>query len=239
MIAAQLVERLPHEGARDLEDVGDLLLGELGARHQPPLDDRGGDRVDDALRAAGRRRVGAACARGAPAGARPAAGSPSGLAMLIGKYGDSAICAVDVYAKVYTLCSDCNRNRGSERIRKEITDGQTQHACARHRQRLPGRRHGGRAAAHRRRAQRHRQVVRRSTKTAAPTGRCSKARPWQRGRYRLVFSVAPYFRARGVDLPDPPFIDDVQLDFGIADPSGHYHVPLLVSPWSYSTYRGS
>lgn len=60
-----------------------------------------------------------------------------------------------------------------------------------------------------------------------------------KGRYRLVFSVAPYFRARGALLSDPPFIDDVQLDFGIADPAAHYHVPLLVSPWSYSTYRGS
>ena len=59
------------------------------------------------------------------------------------------------------------------------------------------------------------------------------------GRYRLVFSVAPYFRAKGVQLPQPPFIDDVQLDFGIADAGGHYHVPLLVSPWAYSTYRGS
>ena len=59
------------------------------------------------------------------------------------------------------------------------------------------------------------------------------------GRYRLVFAVAPYFRKRGVVLPDPPFIDDVQLDFGIADASARYHVPLLVSPWSYSTYRGS
>ena len=59
------------------------------------------------------------------------------------------------------------------------------------------------------------------------------------GRYRLIFEVAPYFRARDVALPEPPFIDVVQLDFGIADASGHYHVPLLVSPWSYSTYRGS
>jgi 5-hydroxyisourate hydrolase len=59
------------------------------------------------------------------------------------------------------------------------------------------------------------------------------------GRYRLVFAVAPYFRARGVALPEPAFIDTVQLDFGIADAKGHYHVPLLVSPWSYSTYRGS
>ena len=59
------------------------------------------------------------------------------------------------------------------------------------------------------------------------------------GRYRLLFEVAPYFRALGVVLPEPAFIDTVQLDFGIADAAGHYHVPLLVSPWSYSTYRGS
>ena len=59
------------------------------------------------------------------------------------------------------------------------------------------------------------------------------------GRYRLVFEVAAYFRTRGVALPDPPFIDQVPLDFGIADAAGRYHVPLLVSPWSYSTYRGS
>ena len=62
---------------------------------------------------------------------------------------------------------------------------------------------------------------------------------FQRGRYRLIFSVATYFRERGAEIPDPPFIDEVQLDFGIADASLHYHVPLLVSPWSYSTYRGS
>ena len=59
------------------------------------------------------------------------------------------------------------------------------------------------------------------------------------GRYRLVFEVAGYFRSPGVALPDPPFIDQVPLDFGIADANGRYHVPLLVSPWSYSTYRGS
>jgi 5-hydroxyisourate hydrolase len=59
------------------------------------------------------------------------------------------------------------------------------------------------------------------------------------GRYRLVFSVAAYFRERGVALPDPAFIDEVPIDFGIADAGGHYHVPLLVSPWAYSTYRGS
>jgi 5-hydroxyisourate hydrolase len=66
-----------------------------------------------------------------------------------------------------------------------------------------------------------------------------KADEMAAGRYRLLFEVAPYFRARGVALPDPAFIDTVQLDFGIADAAGHYHVPLLVSPWSYSTYRGS
>ncbi len=59
------------------------------------------------------------------------------------------------------------------------------------------------------------------------------------GRYRLVFEVAAYFRARGVTLPEPPFLDVVPLEFGIADPAAHYHVPLLASPWSYSTYRGS
>ena len=59
------------------------------------------------------------------------------------------------------------------------------------------------------------------------------------GRYRLVFEVAAYFRARGVALPEPPFLETVPLEFGIADPQAHYHVPLLCSPWSYSTYRGS
>lgn len=59
------------------------------------------------------------------------------------------------------------------------------------------------------------------------------------GTYRLVFDVAAYFRGRGAALPEPPFLDQVSLDFGIADVSQHYHVPLLVSPWSYSTYRGS
>lgn len=62
---------------------------------------------------------------------------------------------------------------------------------------------------------------------------------FQPGRYRLVFEVADYFRARRVTLPEPAFLDEVPLDFGIADPQAHYHVPLLASPWSYSTYRGS
>ena len=61
----------------------------------------------------------------------------------------------------------------------------------------------------------------------------------KKGTYRLVFDVAGYFRARGVVLPEPNFLDQVSLDFGVAHADQHYHVPLLVSPWSYSTYRGS
>ena len=61
----------------------------------------------------------------------------------------------------------------------------------------------------------------------------------KKGTYRLVFEVAAYFRGRGVQLPDPPFLDRVSLDFGIAHADKHYHVPLLATPWSYSTYRGS
>lgn len=60
-----------------------------------------------------------------------------------------------------------------------------------------------------------------------------------RGRYQLVFQVGAYFKALGVPLPDPPFLDEVTLAFGIADAASHYHVPLLVSPWSHATYRGS
>ena len=59
------------------------------------------------------------------------------------------------------------------------------------------------------------------------------------GTYRLVFDVAAYFKSRDVDLPEPPFLDKVSLDFGVAHEDQHYHVPLLASPWSYSTYRGS
>ena len=59
------------------------------------------------------------------------------------------------------------------------------------------------------------------------------------GRYELVFSVGDYFRKFGQALPEPLFVDEVVLRFGVADATVHYHVPLLVSPWSYSTYRGS
>ena len=59
------------------------------------------------------------------------------------------------------------------------------------------------------------------------------------GRYRLVFGVAAYFRSLGTALAEPPFLDEVPLDFGLATPGAHYHVPLLASPFAYSTYRGS
>ncbi|MDI1295866.1 MAG: hydroxyisourate hydrolase [bacterium] len=70
-------------------------------------------------------------------------------------------------------------------------------------------------------------------------GRCPGLPPIDPGRYRLEFAVAAYFLAAGIDLPDPPFLDLIAIDFGVADPAGHYHVPLLVSPYGYSTYRGS
>lgn len=59
------------------------------------------------------------------------------------------------------------------------------------------------------------------------------------GRYELVFHVGAYFKAKGVALPEPAFLDAVPIRFAMAEADGHYHVPLLVSPWSFSTYRGS
>lgn len=59
------------------------------------------------------------------------------------------------------------------------------------------------------------------------------------GQYELVFHIGAYFRSLGVTLPSPGFLDTVPLRFGMAEADGHYHVPLLASPWSYSTYRGS
>ena len=59
------------------------------------------------------------------------------------------------------------------------------------------------------------------------------------GVYELVFHAGRYFAGQGVALPNPPFLDEVVIRFGIADPDGHYHVPLLISPYGYSTYRGS
>ena len=74
-------------------------------------------------------------------------------------------------------------------------------------------------------------------------GRCGapllEGETMQPGRYELVFGAGAYFAAAGVDLPEPRFIDEVTIAFGIAHADQNYHVPLVVSPWSYSTYRGS
>lgn len=59
------------------------------------------------------------------------------------------------------------------------------------------------------------------------------------GTYELVFHAGDYFARRGINLPEPRFVDRVILRFGIANQDENYHVPLLVSPWSWSTYRGS
>jgi 5-hydroxyisourate hydrolase len=74
-------------------------------------------------------------------------------------------------------------------------------------------------------------------------GRCSEplleGADFTNGEYELVFHAGDYFAAVGLTLPTPRFVDRVVLRFGVADSRAHYHVPLLVSPWSYSTYRGS
>ncbi len=74
-------------------------------------------------------------------------------------------------------------------------------------------------------------------------GRCDgpllEGEAFAAGRYQLVFHAGDYFAELGVDLPDPPFLDRVVIAFGIAAPGEHYHVPLLISPYGYSTYRGS
>jgi 5-hydroxyisourate hydrolase len=59
------------------------------------------------------------------------------------------------------------------------------------------------------------------------------------GRYRLEFDVAAYFRALSIPQIEPPFLEMVPIEFGVADSAQNYHIPLLLSPWSYSTYRGS
>lgn len=74
-------------------------------------------------------------------------------------------------------------------------------------------------------------------------GRCDapllQGDAFARGVYELDFHAGDYFARRGTPMDEPRFVDVVTLRFGIADPGSHYHVPLLVSPWSYSTYRGS
>lgn len=74
-------------------------------------------------------------------------------------------------------------------------------------------------------------------------GRCDapllQGDDYRSGVYQLQFSAGDYYRARGVQLPEPAFLDVVVLRFGINAEQDHYHVPLLISPYSYSTYRGS
>src|SRR5690349_2757620 len=74
-------------------------------------------------------------------------------------------------------------------------------------------------------------------------GRCNapllEGEELQPGQYELVFAAGDYFASQGVALAEPRFIDRVTIAFGVADASQNYHVPLVVSPWSYSTYRGS
>lgn len=74
-------------------------------------------------------------------------------------------------------------------------------------------------------------------------GRCDapllEGEAMQAGQYVLVFNAGDYFAAQGMSLPQPRFLDQVTIAFGIADPTQNYHVPLVVSPWAYSTYRGS
>lgn len=79
--------------------------------------------------------------------------------------------------------------------------------------------------------------------TTNADGRCDapllEGAAMQPGTYELVFAAGDYFAAQGIALPEPKFIDKVTIAFGIADASQNYHVPLVVTPWSYSTYRGS
>jgi 5-hydroxyisourate hydrolase len=77
------------------------------------------------------------------------------------------------------------------------------------------------------------------TGTTNADGRCPGIPALDPGTYAMTFAVAEYFRVKGTKLPQPPFIDRVPIHFGIAEAGGHYHVPLLVSPFGYSTYRGS
>jgi 5-hydroxyisourate hydrolase len=72
-------------------------------------------------------------------------------------------------------------------------------------------------------------------------GRCPKLRELALpvGRYRLEFRVIDYFHKTGVELAEPPFLEVIPIDFGISEAESHYHVPLLLSPYGYSTYRGS
>jgi len=81
------------------------------------------------------------------------------------------------------------------------------------------------------------------TDTTNTDGRCStpllEGEALHAGQYELVFAAGDYFAAQGVAMAEPRFIDRVTIAFGVADAAQNYHVPLVVTPWSYSTYRGS
>ena len=77
------------------------------------------------------------------------------------------------------------------------------------------------------------------TMTGAATRPILEGDAFRPGRYELTFQAGAYLRARGAVLTDPPFLDDVPIRFAIADADQHYHVPLLLSPFGYTTYRGS
>jgi 2-oxo-4-hydroxy-4-carboxy-5-ureidoimidazoline decarboxylase len=79
-------------------------------------------------------------------------------------------------------------------------------------------------------------VTNRDGRTDAPL---IGSRPIPIGRYELRFEIGRYYASRGVSTADPPFLQSVPIEFFVAEPEGHYHVPLLVTPWSFSTYRGS
>ncbi len=64
------------------------------------------------------------------------------------------------------------------------------------------------------------------------------SRPMSAGRYEAIFYVADWYRAQGIALPMPPFLDIVPFHFGIADPIQHYHLPLKITPWGFSLFRG-
>lgn len=74
-------------------------------------------------------------------------------------------------------------------------------------------------------------------------GRCAtpllEGEQLKAGKYELVFGAGDYFAAQGVQVPEPRFVDEVTIAFGVASADQNYHVPLVVSPWAYSTYRGS
>ena len=81
-----------------------------------------------------------------------------------------------------------------------------------------------------------------SEQITGPDGRCASSLlegvRFKAERYALTFHIGEYFRTRGVVLPQPAFIEEAIIRIGIASPEQHYHVPLLISPWSYSVYRG-